>query len=273
MIKIYNGDCLKAMELISDRTVDTIVTSPPYNTTPHISEKSTTTLEEEQKKRKYYVGIRYDGFCDAMPNDKYAKFCADCFDGFDRIVKDNGTVLWNVSIGAENTSAMFLAISEIISRGKWIVADQLIWKKSCAIPLNTSRNLTTRICENVFVFCRPSERVTFHANKKALTVSKSGQSFYETPYNLIDAKNNDGATMLNRATFSTELVRKLLKMYGRFGDDKGLVYDPFMETGTTASAARDLSYDCIGSELSAAQCDYAVKRLDDMFTSVEIVKI
>lgn len=273
MIRIYNGDCLEAMKLIGEKSVDCVVTSPPYNTTPHITDSTTTTLEEEQKKRGYYVGLRYDGFVDSMPNDKYAAFCADCFDGFDRIVKENGTVVWNVSIGAENTSAMFLAIAEIIGRGKWIVADQLVWKKSCAIPLNTSRNLTTRICENVFVFCRPSERITFHANKKVVSTSRTGQNFYETPYNIIEAANNDGATMLNRATFSTEFVRKLLKMYARFDRKDNLIYDPFMGTGTTASAARDLSLDCIGSELSEKQCAYAKERLDDMFDTVEIIKI
>ena len=38
------------------------------------------------------------------------------------------------------------------------------------------------------------------------------------------------------------------------------------------NAARDLGMDCIGSEISAAQCEYAKRRLDDMFTQVEIIK-
>jgi site-specific DNA-methyltransferase (adenine-specific) len=269
MIRIYNEDCLRTIERLDDASIDCVVTSPPYNTTPHLSEGTNRTVAEVQRDKGYYVGLRYDGYCDSMPNDKYADFCASVFDGLSRKVKPNGTIIWNVSIGAENTSALFVAVAEILKRGNWIVGDKLVWKKRTAIPLNTSRNLSTRICEDVFVFCRPHERVTFHANKKAVSQSPSGQWFYETPYNIIDAENNDGATMLNRATFSTDFARQCLERYAPRG---GVVYDPVMGTGTTASAARDLGMDCIGSEISAAQCEYAKRRLEDMFTQVEIIK-
>ena len=33
MSKLYKGDCLEVMKLISDRSVDTIITDPPYGTT------------------------------------------------------------------------------------------------------------------------------------------------------------------------------------------------------------------------------------------------
>lgn len=39
------------------------------------------------------------------------------------------------------------------------------------------------------------------------------------------------------------------------------VYDPFMGTGTTANACMLLGMNCIGSELSKAQCDYTKERL------------
>lgn len=41
----------------------------------------------------------------------------------------------------------------------------------------------------------------------------------------------------------------------------GLVYDPFMGTGTTAIAAIESDMQYIGSEISKEYCDYAEKRI------------
>ena len=40
------------------------------------------------------------------------------------------------------------------------------------------------------------------------------------------------------------------------------MYDPFMGTGTTAVACKQLGFNCYGSELSQAQIDFANSRLD-----------
>ena len=39
-----------------------------------------------------------------------------------------------------------------------------------------------------------------------------------------------------------------------------------------ANACKNMNLDCIGSEISEAQCDYAKKRIDDMFCTCEVVK-
>ena len=63
---------------------------------------------------------------------------------------------------------------------------------------------------------------------------------------------------MNKATYSTELCNKLLKIYA---PEKGLIYDPFMGTGTTAAAAKELGLDYIGSEISPKQTEFANNRL------------
>ena len=105
----------------------------------------------------------------------------------------------------------------------------------------------TRICEDVFVFVRKNEYDTFTANKKIVSLSKrTKQKNYENVYNYIEAKNNDGSCKIHKATYSTEFCEKLLKIYGREGF---IVYDPFIGTGTTALAARNLNMNYIGSEI------------------------
>ena len=83
---------------------------------------------------------------------------------------------------------------------------------------------------------------------------------YENIFNFIEAKNNDGSTKLNKATFSSELVCKLLDIYAK---PNSLVYDSFMGTGTTAVACVKSGMNYVGSEISDKQCDYAEKRIEE----------
>lgn len=137
-----------------------------------------------------------------------------------------------MSYGVENPNQLWLTIASIIERTNFMIADCLIWKKSTAMPNPMSKNKCTRICEFVFVMCRKSENKTFKMNKKVKSYRKTGQANYENIYNFIEAKNNDGSNSLNKATFSTDFVKKLLEMYSCSEDD--VILDPFMGTGTTA---------------------------------------
>lgn len=82
---------------------------------------------------------------------------------------------------------------------------------------------------------------------------------YKNVFNFIQAKNNDGSCALNKATFSSDLVKWLLNLYC---PEQGLVFDPFMGTGTTAVGAKMLNMHYLGTELSEAQCEYAQDRID-----------
>jgi DNA modification methylase len=89
-------------------------------------------------------------------------------------------------------------------------------------------------------------------------ISPKGQKYYEIVDNFITAKNNDESTNLNKATYSTELCEKLMKIYTKEGD---VVYDPFMGTGTTGVACKIMNRNFIGSEISGDQVLYSEERL------------
>ena len=175
----------------------------------------------------------------------------------------NGCIIYNISYGNENPSQMFTCINHVLINTNFTIADVLGWKKHTALPNNVSSNKLTRIFEFVFIFCRKDEYQTFHCNKKVISTSVTGQKIYENIYNLIDAKNNDESTSLNKATFSTEFVCKLLKIYAK---ENGIVYDPFMGTGTTAVACKKYGLKFLGTELSKDQCNHSIKRISGIQT-------
>jgi len=246
MNTIFNEDCLVTMEReeLQDK-VDLILTSPPYNT-------SRVGVTDDYNRR-------YDTYDDKLSDEDYIEWTLKIFEGFDKVLKKNGAVLYNMSYSSENTHLMWLVVSDIIRRSNFTTADCVIWKKGHAIPNNRSKNKLTRIIEYVFVFVRKNELKTFNANKKVKSViEKTGQANYENVYNFVDAKNNDGSNKLNKATFSTELVLKLMDIYGTEG---GLVYDPFMGVGTTANGALEFGMEYVGSELSEKQVEFSEEKL------------
>ena len=257
MAKIYfkNENCFTTLKNMVDAnyTVDMILTSPPYST-------SRSKVKTEKAMDTY--NRRYDICLDDMTSEEYREWTVDLFNNFDKVLSKNGVVLYNVSYGSENPSALWLSLLSIIEKTNFMIADTIIWKKRSALPNNVGNKLT-RITEFVFVICRKDEYKTFNINKKVKSVRQdTGQKYYENMYNFIEAPNNDGACKLNKATYSSELCLQLLEMYAQ---KNYKIYDPFMGTGTTAIACEKWGNNetvCIGSELSEAQVQYSKERLE-----------
>ena len=243
--KIYNEDCLKTMESLCD--IDCVLTSPPYNT----SRKGATDLSTHQ--------CRYEAYDDTMTDEEYIDWTIKLFNGFDKILKPNGSVLYNMSYSSENTWLLWNLIADIQRKTNFTVADCIIWKKKSALPNNVSKNKLTRICEFVFVFCRKNEFSTFNCYKDVTSIrEKTGQTMYENVFNFIEAPNNDENCPIHKAAYSTLLCRKLLSLYSSIG---GVIYDPFIGTGTTAIACHKEKRHYIGSEISERYCEWAKKRI------------
>lgn len=247
---LLNGDCLEVMpKLVKNNSVNLVITSPPYNT----SSKYGSTKDYKQ---------RYDFYLDQVNNHEYINWTINIFNELDRVLMKNGCVLYNISYGNGNADLLWLTIAKIIEKTNFCVADCIIWKKKSAIPNNTSSNKLTRICEFVFVLCRKEEYKTFLCNKKIKSKSKTGQSYYHSAFNFVEARNNDEVCDLNKATYSSELVEQLIKIYST--SELDVILDPFMGTGTTGVACLELKRKFIGIELSSKQYEYAKERLQNI---------
>ena len=67
-------------------------------------------------------------------------------------------------------------------------------------------------------------------------------------------------TEMECLTYSSDLCKQLLNIYC---PENGIVYDPFIGTGTTAVACKELNREYIGSEISKNQCKWANDRIDN----------
>ena len=245
--KIFNKDCIETMkECIEPHCVDVVLTSPPYNMT--------------SRKGGFADTGRYDVYEDWKTEEEYIDWIVDIFNNFDNILKENGVVLFNINYSIENPILPYKVICEVDKKTNFTVVDTIAWKKKCGLPFPANCRRLDRIWELVFVLSRKNEVNTFNTNIKVKSVSKTGQSYYETTYNYVEAANNDGKCDLNQATYSTELCRKLLTIYAR---PESVVYDPFNGSGTTGVACKQLGFKYIGSEISEQQVKYSLKRIED----------
>lgn len=246
MIQLHNENCLSTMQTILPNSIDVILTSPPYNMT----------------KRKGGISDtgRYDEYIDWKTEEEYLSWMITIFQNFHTILKANGVILFNFSYSIENPSLPYKLVSKICEDTSFDLVDTIIWKKKNGIPFPANCRRLSRIWEYVYVFVRKSEVNTYSTNRQIVSISeKTGQKYYESIYNYIEAKNNDGKCSLNQATYSSELCEKLLNIYAK---PKSIIYDPFIGTGTTAVACKRLGLDCIGSEISEKQINFATQRLE-----------
>ena len=168
--KIFAEDCFKTMSRLKDNEVSVILTSPPYNNSKHTYTELSRSRHES----------RYDVYVDTGSHEDYIEWTEKLFSEFDRILCENGVVLYNINYGTgyDNTCDNLIdTIHTITTRTPFMVADIIGWKKSSALPNNTSSNKCTRIFELVFVLCRKTENKTFISNKGVKSTNeKTGQN-------------------------------------------------------------------------------------------------
>ena len=252
--KIYNEDCLKTMDKMDRDFIDCIITSPPYNISKNKMRDNGLKVNAHSR---YKSGNFYDEYNDNLTEREYLDFTINLFNKYNKVLKKGGCVIYNMSYNKSNPNLMNLAISEVIKNTNFNIQDILIWKKPYSIPYPMSNKRLRRICEFIYIFIKKDSLNEFEMNKKIINI-ENGKNVYETIDNYIEAINNDGSNELNKATFSTELVRKLIKIYNK---KDSIIYDSFMGTGTTANACIIEGMNFVGSELSKKQCEYANKRI------------
>ena len=242
--KIYNENNVITMSKMPDKFLSGIICSPPYNLTT-------------KRKDCYYNNGYQDK--DNLSEEEYIKNRLSEFKEFERILKDDGVICYNISYHNENPILPTLLISEIHKETGLTVADIITWKKRSAIPFQTSSTKLSRICELVYVIVKKERLHDFKTNKKVSKINeKTNQKFYKNYTNFIEAENNDKIKSKLKAAYSEDLVYKLFNIY--FPIDS-LIYDPFSGLGTTARACKKSGRDFIGSEIDEELCKISISLL------------
>ena len=244
MIELLEGDCLEVMKEIPDGSVDVVITSPPYFNAREYSQ--------------------YESF------DKYLEFLKRALDTCCLKLKAGGFIVVNTSSVIEprasraHRSTRYNIPGEVchILRGLWFV-EEIIWKKPEGAAVGRARRFhvdqhpikfkTNPDTERLAVYQKPCPFL----NDKIIKGKKPEKVNWEHGYSEVWGIN-PVKVKGHTAPFPAEIPERIIRLYSWEGDT---ILDPFMGSGTTGVAAKNLNRSFIGIELDPDYFDIACDRV------------
>jgi site-specific DNA-methyltransferase (adenine-specific) len=261
--KIHLGDSFELLRELPDNSIDLVLTSPPYSTL------------------KVYIdnpGI--------LPDDYVNWFIPYCKE-IERVIKPSGSFILNINDKVQDGFRhpyVFDLISKLHKETGLKLFERLFWNKMKGLA---NKNRFGDRVEYIFWFAK-QKGFYFDINSMRTPYSEKSiqrmkkplkKRFARTKENQISeykdwAPHPDGAlptTLVNIsseskrvadnhvAVYPLELVKYFIKGSTKESD---LILDPFMGTGTTALAAKQLNRNFIGFELQKDYIDVANRRLN-----------
>ena len=247
--KVICGDCLEAMKDIPDKSIDLVLTSPPYDNL------------------RDYNGYSFD----------FEGIAKELF----RIVKEGGIIVWIVgdaTINGSETGTSFKQALYFKEIG-FNLHDTMIYQKN-SYPFPPS-NRYFGVMEYMFVFSKGSPKTTnlikvktIGQKHKTSTSRQADGSIEKMKYEMgkeervkdniwkydvgYGKSSNEKITFEHPATFPEKLAEDHIKSWTNEGD---IVLDCFNGSGTTTKLSMLLKRNFIGIEISEKYCEISRKRL------------
>ncbi len=227
MIEIYNEDYKKTVRRMKKNKikVDAIITDPPYGVS-----------------RKYQLGysnmgrsgMNYGEWDYNFDQKKWIREVAD-------LVKIGGTVI------IFNDWKNLGMIAEQLEECGFIIKDIIRWVKKNPMPRNVDRRYVND-CEFAIWAVKKGKPWTFNKPKNA--------SYLKPEFTT--GVVSGGKKRLHPTQKHLEVMEKLIEIHTNEND---LVFDPFLGSGTTALACKNLSRNVIGSEIDEKYYKISMERI------------
>jgi DNA modification methylase len=226
-IRLSNEDCMEMLKIVPDKSIDLILTDPPYN----ISKYSTGNINLPNRSALNNNIAKWD-LDELDPKD--------FIDSFKRIIKPTGNIF------------IFTSYNMI---GKWHEAfdkefdtfQYFIWHKTNPPP-KIYKNGFLNSCEMIVCMWNKGHKWNF-------TTQKEMHNFFESPICM-------GKERLKDPKHPTQKPIKLLEHIIKIASNENdVVLDPFMGVASTAIAALNLNRMFAGCEIDESYYEASVKRV------------
>jgi DNA modification methylase len=218
MIDLKLGDCLEVMKSIPDKSIDLVLTDPPYNIARN---NNFSTMGR--------AGIDFGEWDKGFDLFSY-------IDQVSRILKKDGSFV------VFNDWKNLGAIADYAEKQGFDTKDMIRLEKSNPMPRNRDRRYITDY-ECAIWFVKKGAKWTFNRQ----------DSKYQRPKFVASIESGLHPTQKNLS-----LMENLVKIHSNQGD---MVIDPFMGSGTTGVACKNLGRKFIGIEQDANYFGIAKNRI------------
>lgn len=254
-LTIYNDDCFKLLSKIEKKSIDLVVTSPPYN-----------------------LNKKYNEYNDNVSKNFYFDWMYNISSLLKDLLKDDGSYFLN--LGFRNNDSLFhFKVIEKISE-IFHLQNTIIWAKSIVlknegyghfIP-NNSKKYLNNIFEYVFHFTKTGSNEIdrnsigvpykdkrnierFKNNASKGDVRCAGNIWF-IPHKTIKSKQE----RKHPTSYPEELVKKCILMHGI--RDNMTLLDPFLGSGTSLKVCKDLNIFGVGIDLDKDYCELSKERIE-----------
>ncbi len=260
-ISLLNQDCLEGIKDLEAKSIDLVVTSPPYN-----------------------LGIDYNIYDDNQSRKSYLSWMKEWGQEVKRVLSDEGSVFLNLG---SKPSDLWVPHEVLFAlRDVFELQNEIHWIKSIAAEIETENaeeniNFGHYKPVNSNRFINQCQEYIFHLTKNGdvkldrLAVGvpykhKSNVSRWKSndrdlrcrgntwliPYNTINSRVKDRP---HPASFPPALAKMAMQLHGT--DRIKRAMDPFLGIGSSALAAQKLGIDFIGFEIDKQYLQTARRRL------------
>ena len=224
MMKLHQGDCLEVMKQIPDGSVDLILTDPPYELNLHGGRVSSGDFNRDLTNKKH-INFIAEGF----------NF-ESVFNEFLRVCKIPNILIFCSNKQISKTMKFF--------EDKKIPTTLLVWKKTNPIPLCNLKHISD--CE--FIVYVRGKKAPF--DNSVDSKMKHKVKIFPT----LSGKNRNHPTEK-----PVNLLSELIYLHSF---EKQTILDPFMGSGSTGVASKQLNRKFIGIELDEQYFKIAENRIN-----------
>lgn len=260
--KILVGDCIERMRELPDASVDAVFADSPYN----LQLGAKTLYRPEDQTAARAVRDEWDSF---VSPEEYAEFTRLWLAECKRVLKPDGA-MW--VIGSYHN--IFTVGSIMQQLGFWILND-IVWVKTNPMPNFRGTRFTN--AHETLIWATPTKtgKYTFnYETMKGMNNGKQMRSDWEMNICLGEEriKGANGKSLHNTQK-PMDLLRRVILSSTKPGD---IILDPFMGSGTTAAAAKELGRNFIGFDMDANYVAAAMSRVEGItpidLSTIEVAK-
>jgi site-specific DNA-methyltransferase (adenine-specific) len=244
-VNLILGDCLVEMGKMEGGSVDYIITSPPYNLGGEPwarlghwkpGDGSSGSKSKWKNGSDAGGGTQYKKHKDNMPHAEYVEWQKNVLKECWRLISPCGAIFYNHKprvIGAKLWLPLEL-------NPELILRQIVIWSRSGGINFNPTAYMSTH--EWIMIFAKEDFRL-----------KSKGASGVGDVWKINQERKNP-----HPAPFPVEIPRRILDTL-----KPGKVLDPFMGSGTTGVACKEVGFEFTGIEIDRDYFDMAEKRVSE----------
>lgn len=245
---IYNLDCLEAMAILPDQSINLTVTSPPYN-----------------------IGKEYENL---LPLDDYINWCEKWITEVYRLTLYDGAFWLNLGYLSIKNRAKAIPISYLLwDKIPFYLIQEIVWNYGAGVA--GSKFFSPRN-EKFLWYVKNTEAYTFNLDDirdpnvkypnqkkngkiKVNPLGKNPTDVWEFPKVTSGQNRSSKERTAHPAQFPSAVIQRIITASSH---ENEIVLDPFLGSGTTAMVALDLNRLVIGFEIRQDYCDIAANRIE-----------